>query len=133
MNASDLMTKNPVTVNSSTSIFEAMELMMDKDIRHLPVVEKTELVGVVSDRDLRQFSWSVITEGAGAKDRLRAPVSDLMSGDVLSVGLEADAAEVIDVFVENRVGAVPVVDEVSSDLVGIISYVDVLKHARNVL
>jgi CBS domain-containing protein len=50
-----------------------------------------------------------------------------MSSNVLSVGLEADLAEIIDLMLDQRVGAVPVVDA-DGTLVGIVSYVDILRE-----
>jgi acetoin utilization protein AcuB len=50
-----------------------------------------------------------------------------MSADVLTVGLETDVDEVIDLLTENRVGAVPVVDS-DGKLAGMVSYVDVLRQ-----
>jgi len=134
MIARELMTKNPFSVTPKTSIHEAIEIMMDRDFRHLPVVENGELVGLLSDRDLRRYSWDIlISDPEGGRSRLKGPVSNVMTADVLSVGPEADAAEVIDIMLEEKVGAVPVVDDSSGDLVGIISIVDVIKFARDTL
>ncbi|HMJ67726.1 MAG TPA: CBS domain-containing protein [Cyclobacteriaceae bacterium] len=51
----DLMTKNPFTVSLDSSIEECMELMSNRRIRHLPVVENGELVGVISIGDVVRF------------------------------------------------------------------------------
>ena len=131
MDCRELMTPNPVSVAPEATIQEVMDLMLDKDIRHVPVVSGGELVGVISDRDLRQISWTAVVEG-GAQ-RLTVPVSGLMSGDPISVDAEADATDVVDIMIEQKVGAVPVVDETENRLVGIVSYMDVLKHARDLL
>jgi acetoin utilization protein AcuB len=52
MKAGDLMTTNPVTVSPTATIADAWDLMTGLEIRHLPVLEKGKLVGIVSDRDL---------------------------------------------------------------------------------
>ncbi len=52
---SELMTKNPFTVNSDTSVDDCMALMNDKHIRHLPVVDKGTIMGVVSVGDIIRF------------------------------------------------------------------------------
>jgi CBS domain-containing protein len=75
---------------------------------------------MLSDRDLRS---------ARASD-LDALVTELMSADVVSVGPESDALEVIDLMIDTKVGAVPVVDDEDGSLLGIISYVDVLRKLR---
>jgi CBS domain-containing protein len=127
----ELMTKDPISVSPSATVQDVMDLMMDKDIRHVPIVENGELIGMISDRDLRQISWTAVVEGGPA--RLTVPVSSLMSGDPISVDQEADATEVIDIMIDQKIGAVPVVDETENRLVGIVSYMDVLKHARDAL
>lgn len=127
----DLMTKDPISVAPSATVQDVMDLMLDKDIRHVPIVEGGELIGMISDRDLRQISWAAVVEGGPA--RLTVPVSSLMSGDPISVGEESDHTELIDIMIEQKVGAVPVIDEGENRLVGIVSYMDVLKHARDAL
>lgn len=60
------------------------------------------------------------------------PVSEVMSSDVIVVTPATEVVEIIDLMTENRIGAVPVVDN-DSHLAGIISYVDVLRAAGKVL
>jgi acetoin utilization protein AcuB len=130
MRARDWMTPSPLTIEPSTTLRRAVELLQRLDIRHLPVVnESHELVGMISDRDLRALSIPYFVGPGHTTDiqaALDAPVSSIMSGDVLSVEEEADAAEVIDLMLDHKIGAVPVVDA-DGELVGIVSYVDVLR------
>ena len=65
--------------------------------------------------------------------RLGRPISDAMSPDVISVNPETEVSEVIDLMIEQNVGAIPVVEADSAKLVGIVSYVDALRAARNLL
>ena len=51
----DIMSGNPVVVNQHTTIEECMELMTDKYIRHLPVLEGGELVGIISIGDVVKY------------------------------------------------------------------------------
>jgi acetoin utilization protein AcuB len=121
MNAQDLMTEDPISLPVTAKVREALAILRTMDIRHVPVVgHKDELIGMLSDRDLRS---------ARASD-LDAPVTELMSADVVSVGPESDALEVIDLMIDTKVGAVPVVDDEDGSLLGIISYVDVLRKLR---
>lgn len=64
---------------------------------------------------------------------LDSPVSEIMSSDVISVPGDAGLTDVIDLIVESKVGAIPVVDPKSNALVGIVSYIDVLKAVRESL
>lgn len=122
MNARDLMTEDPMTVDVRTAAREALAAMGALEVRHLPVVgANNQLLGMLSDRDFRSATAA----------QLDAPVGDLMTSDPLSVGPEADAVEVIDLMIDNKVGAVPVVE--GDELLGIISYVDVLRELGHLL
>src|SRR5262245_48084439 len=132
MNASEIMTTKVTSVRSTDSIAKAMELLGELDVRHLPVLDGGELVGMLSDRDVRELGLNRLVETDGT-ERLRAlrrtRVSDVMSADVLSVEPATELRELIDMMVAEKVGAVPVVDQHTGALVGIVSYVDVLRAA----
>ena len=128
------MTPDPITVGPDSTIYDAMQMMLERDIRHLPVVdERGELVGMLSDRDLRKFSLSFSEDDAHVKERLRARVADLANTDLLTVSTEDELKDAIEQMLENKVGALPVVDPVESKLAGILSYVDVLRAASEML
>jgi CBS domain-containing protein len=55
MKVVDVMTKDPLTVSPSDIIGQADELMFENRFRQLPVVEGNQLVGIVTDRDIRSF------------------------------------------------------------------------------
>lgn len=136
MSASDLMTSNPVTVTPATSVAEVWDLMRERGIRHVPIVDGAAVVGMVSDRDLAHFDLGrVLTvEGAEAVRReLGMPIVKVMSTDVVTVEPDAELADVIDLLLEYRIGAVPVVRPESGELVGIVSYIDVLHAVRDAI
>lgn len=136
MIARELMTPDPLTVTPETSIAEVWELMREADVRHVPVVQGEALVGMVSDRDLGRVDIArlLTVEGAGAlRDELAMPIVGLMSSAVLAVGPETEIGEVIDLLIEHKIGAVPVVREETREVLGIISYVDVLRGLSGVL
>lgn len=120
------MTRNPYAIEADQPVRDAMQRLLSEDIRHLPVLDNGTLVGMLSDRDIRGIASATLTGEVG--DQLSAPVSDLMTGDPISVGPEADIGEVIDLMIENKVGALPVMAE--DKLIGIVSYVDVLRYAK---
>lgn len=135
MIAADVMTSNPRTVTPDATLGEAVEILQSLDVRHVPVVDEDgDLVGMLSDRDVGALLAS-FTEGQGAEPgsptsaRSRIRVSRVMNADVTYVEEDADVAEVIEEMLENRVGAVPVVDG-EGHVSGIISYVDVLRVVR---
>ncbi len=55
MIANELMTRDPITVESDAMIREARMLMWENDLRHIPVVDDGALIGMLSDRDLRSY------------------------------------------------------------------------------
>jgi acetoin utilization protein AcuB len=136
MTAHDVMTANPMTVSSRASIAEAWDLMREAEIRHVPVVENGALVGIVSDRDLARLDVVrlLTVEGADALRReLAMPVVDVMSSDVVTVEPETDLSDVIELLVESKLGAIPVVRPDSGEVVGIVSYIDVLRAVQGLL
>jgi acetoin utilization protein AcuB len=136
MRVQDVMSSNPVTVSPDASVAEVWDLMREHAIRHIPVLDRGALVGMLSDRDLAHFDMARLlnVEGADALRRaLATPVAKVMSSDVVDVSPDTELSDVIDLLVENRIGAVPVVRPESQDLVGIVSYIDVLEAVRDLL
>lgn len=132
----DVMSENPRSVQLETPVSEVVELLMELPVRHIPVLDGDSLRGIVSDRDLRSVSLPRLVDSvalADIKARYDAPVADLMSSDPVTVYPDTDLAEAVDLMLENKVGALPVVDSSSGDLVGIVSYVDVLRASRDLL
>lgn len=131
-----VMTANPMTAKPDTTIREALQLLEDMEIRHLPVLDDGRLVGIVSDRDLREFRLPLFEEMDNpdfAEDLAQTPVSAAMSSLVISVETGEDLGSAIDAMMEHGVGAVPVVERDGDTLVGIVSYIDVLRVLRAIL
>ncbi|KYF92305.1 hypothetical protein BE17_48230 [Sorangium cellulosum] len=124
------MTENPRTVRVDDPVGEAVDVLQTTDFRHLPVVdEQGELVGMLSDRDLRALQLPYSEDAAvvdAALQKARVPVSTMMSGNVLSVGPDADVTELMELMLDNKIGALPVVDGEGA-LLGIVSYVDIFR------
>ncbi len=134
MIAADIMTRDPMTMPMNASIAEAVDALQTARIRHLPVTdEEGILVGMISDRDLGPLMRTFI---AGAEvERMtdppeQRPISELMSTDPIAVQEDTDVTEIIDALIDERIGAVPVVDA-ADRVIGIISYVDVLTALRS--
>lgn len=122
------MTGSPSSVPVESRVRNALEVMRDLQVRHVPVVNAArEVVGMLSDRDLAFVDrYEELLEPERFRTSLSRGVADVMSTDVVSVQSEADVTEVIDAMVAQRIGAVPVVDP-EGRLVGIVSYVDILR------
>lgn len=145
MRVADLMTPEPLRVSEHASLAAASTLLALGDIRHLPVVDDVgRVVGMISERDI--LGLIVPREGESLPDdaldgpvddaanaaleaRLDRPVREVMSPHALCIGPDASAGELVDLLLEHKYGALPVVEE--GHLVGIVSYVDVLRQVRD--
>lgn len=133
MEVSEIMTPNPESADVTESIRSVLMKLIELDVRHIPIVEEGELVGMISDRDLRTYllpSVSELETANNADARFDRPISSVMQGDVLSVNLETEVGEVIDLMIDQRIGALPVIDAINGTLMGIVSYIDVLRISR---
>lgn len=134
MTARDLMTPDPMTVTPQASIAEVWNLMRELEIRHVPVVQEGALVGMLSDRDLARLDLARIFAVEGAATvlkQLTSPIVAIMSSDVIAVEPETPVSDVVELLLEHKVGALPVVEPQSGDIVGIVSYIDVLRTLRD--
>lgn len=138
---SEAMTDNVVTVDVTATVRDAIAAMHDSDIRHLPIVDGRKIVGIVSDRDLQVFTPGIpIREPAGGNtvleetagdSMLEVPITRVMNTTLQTVSSEDDLDDAVDLMVEHRIGAVPVVDPNTHELVGIVSTIDALRVMRD--
>ena len=134
MLAKDIMTENPVTATELMSVAEALGILYELDVRHLPVVRGRELAGIVSDRDLRAFTQGREDDAIDAIENARsATIGTFMNTDPVRVDPETDVTEIVELMLVHRVGAIPVADLDTGDLLGIVSYVDLLRVLQGTL
>jgi CBS domain-containing protein len=127
----DVMTKDPLTVTPTETIGQAEELMNTNKIRQLPVVQGQELVGIVTDRDIRSFLSGSLLESPGTREKaLDTKVQEIMTTEPMTVSPEDNLQEAVELLIEEKIGGIPVVDE-TEGLVGIVTYVDVLRCFLN--
>jgi len=108
------MVKPVVTARPGQTIKVARRLMREAHIRHLPVLDEDNLlVGIVSDRDLRDVRDDLLT------------VAEIMTHPVFVLTPDTPLRQAARTFRERRIGAMPVVD--GRALVGIVSIIDVLR------
>jgi len=128
MHVRDLMTTSPITVSPETPVLEARQLMVEKRIRHLLVVNGPKLVGIITDRDIRLNLPSPATSLSVWEINYllaRMTVASSMTKNVVTVGPRQQAREAAQLMLDRRIGALPVVD--GDGLVGIITETDVLR------
>jgi acetoin utilization protein AcuB len=127
----DVMSNDPLTVSPSDTVGKAEELMYENHYRQLPVVENKQLIGIVSDRDIRSFlAQPSFVEPEKRARALRTKVNEIMTAKPLTVSPEDDLREAVELLIEEKIGGIPVVDE-TEGLVGIVTYVDVLRFFLN--
>jgi CBS domain-containing protein len=106
------------SIAPEATVFEAIELMAQKNVGALPVVEKDRLIGIISERD---YTRKVILRGKSSKE---TPVKEIMTDQVLTVDPNTTVAECMQIMTKRRVRHLPVLD--ANKLVGILSVGDVL-------
>jgi acetoin utilization protein AcuB len=134
MKVGNYMTPEPVTISEDESMGEALVLMRRHQIRHLPVVNGNILVGIVTDRDLRRASPSLLS--GIAEDQYKevldgTPVSRIMTREPFTVRLDTELEKAVGLLVEKKLGSLPVVN--GAELVGIFTEVDALRVLLEIL
>jgi CBS-domain-containing membrane protein len=89
---------------------------------------------MLSDRDLGGLDIGRLLTEQGAeavRRRLARPVVQLMSDDVIAAGPETDVSDLVTLFLEHKIGAIPIVLPDTRRIVGIVSYIDVLRALQH--
>ncbi len=117
----EVMTTELVTLADTSTVGQAIFIMTDHHIRHLPVVNsKGEIKGLVSHRDLLI-----------ARDKLETPLSEIMTNHVTTIDRHARIRTAANYLVEHKIGCLPVTDE--GKLVGIVTDTDFIGVAVNLI
>jgi len=128
MRVRDWMTPSPITAPPDMGVFQARQLMQERRIRHLPVTQEGELVGIVTDRDIRLNLPSPATSLSVWEVNYilaRLTVGEVMSRGVMTIGADRDIAAAARLMLEHKIGALPVMD--GGRFVGIITETDLLR------
>jgi CBS domain-containing protein len=120
----DLMTSNPRTLESGSTVVEAARLMRDEDAGIVPVVEGKKLVGTVTDRDI---ALRVVAEGKAPES---TTVGEIASRELVTIDPQQDLDEALRLMARHQVRRLPVVEE-DGKLVGIVAQADVALHASD--
>ena len=106
------------SIGPNAMVIDAIQLMGEKNVGALPVVDNGTLVGIVSERD---YTRKVILKGRSSKE---TPVSDIMTAQLLTVTPNDNVIECMRIMTEKRVRHLPVLE--GTNLVGILSIGDVV-------
>lgn len=128
MLVTEWMSKTPRTVSSRTPVMEAMQLMKSGGYRRLPVVDGGTLVGIVTDRDLKEATPSKATTLSVYELNYllsKLAVKDVMSTPVITIGSSDPVERAALLMEEHKISGLPVVDD--EQLVGIFTITDLLR------
>ncbi len=127
MKVRDIMVKEVATLDVNDELSLANDIMRLGRIRHLPVVDGPNLVGIISERDLFRSSLAQAL-GYASKDTrdlmktLR--IKDVMVSGVITIPPDTEVCEATKIMIQEKIGCLPVVD--GTQLVGLITETDVL-------
>ncbi len=129
MTVRELMTGALITATPETPVLDARSLMQKERIRHLLVTDKKgELLGIVTDRDIRLNLPSQATSlSVWEINHLltRLTMDKVMTRSVITVGPDREAGDAAQLMLEHRIGALPVME--AGRLVGIVTETDLLR------
>jgi len=120
------MTANPYTITASAPITEAIELMRDKNLKRLPVVEGEKVVGILTLGDIQKVSPTKATSLSIFEINyllLKTKVKDAMTKNTITIGPECLLEEAAVIMREKRIGTLPIVED--NKIVGIITESDI--------
>jgi len=134
MRIRDVMTRNPITVDSETLVLDAQRMMKENNIRRIPVVDKGKLVGIVTKHDLLEASPSPATSLSVFELNYllaKMKVKEIMKKNPLTLGPDTPFEEALRLGQEKKIGSFPVVE--NGKLVGITTESDIIRFVTRVL
>jgi acetoin utilization protein AcuB len=128
MRIRDMMTKNPITVDSETLVIDAQKIMKENNVRRLPIVDKGKLVGIVTQHDLLMASPSPATSLSIHELNYllsKMKVKEIMKKNPVTLTPDTPFEEALKIGQENKIGSFPVVE--NGKLVGIATESDIVR------
>jgi acetoin utilization protein AcuB len=123
------MTRNVITVNQADPVYLAFELLLTNDIRHLPVLSRGKLAGIITDRDLHEAlipSDPSHTHRSMYHTVKNIKAKNIMTPNPISIEPDAPIDRAAQIFLDRKIDCLPVKDE-NGKLVGILTSTDILK------
>lgn len=138
MTTRSLMTTNPATLNPKDLIMDAMKIIQEKRIRHIPIVSEKDgrLAGLVTETDILQnvFHGKTMTpdEQYHATLDMLLPLEEIMIREVYSLGPDAPVADAIDLLLKKKIRCIPIIDP-EGRLSGIVTETDLMALLEHVV
>lgn len=118
-----IMSENPVTISPDKRVGQALKLMQQHNIRHLPVVQEDRMVGWITSRDLREVLLASMLE--------KITVEDVMLKTPITVTPDTQVEEAARLVYESKIGGMPVLE--GDRLVGVITLMDLISAFLSML
>jgi acetoin utilization protein AcuB len=125
----NFMTKNVITIDAEESMPKAVQLLKQHKINMMPVTRQGKLVGVITDRDLKQASPSEATDLDTHELKYllnKIKIKDIMTKKVITVPLDFTIEETAEILMNNDISGAPVVND-QGEMEGIITSTDLYK------
>ena len=123
------MSKPAITIDADASMHDAIKLLKDHNIKMLPVMAKGNLVGIVTDRDIKRASASDATS-LEIHELLylisKIKIREIMTKDPITVPQDYTVEETAEILLKHNISGVPVVDQFS-DVIGTITQNDIFR------
>jgi len=137
MKVCDIMSPNPVCSSHEAILKDAHQLMQSRNVRHLPVISEQngQLIGMLTHKKMIASVLSMLNKyGQGALDRKEryTPIADIMDTKVQKLDLDEPLTIVVQYFIDNKLGCLPVVDE-QNNVLGIVTSSDFVKLCQRLL
>lgn len=137
MNVSDIMSTQVCCISHKASLKDAHELMQSRGVRHLPVISEfdSKLVGILTHKKMISTVMTMMHKyGANALDRKERGqlVEDLMDTDFQKLTADEPLSIVVEYFIENKLGCLPVVGT-QGEIEGIVTSSDFVKLCASLL
>ncbi len=114
------MTKDVVTLNPDSTLGEARDIMLNRHIHHIPIVDGKKLVGMVT-------SWDMFKLGKSAEEYGPMKVSEVMTRKVATLDPDQHLGAVAEVLTRHLFHAVPIVND-DHELLGIVTSTDIVRY-----
>lgn len=112
--------KETFTISPESSVYQALEMMVAKNVSALIIMDGEQIAGIFTERD---YARKVILKGKASKE---TPVSDIMTKDLITVTAGTSIDDCMQLMTSKYIRHLPVVEE--KKLIGIISIGDVVRH-----
>ena len=134
MRIRDIMTKNPISVDSEAFVLDAQKIMEQNNIRRLPVVDKDKLVGIITQHDLLKAAPSPATSLSVHELNYllsKMKVKEIMKKNPVTITPDTPFEEALRIGQEKKIGSFPVVE--NGKLVGISTESDLVRFLTRAL